>query len=178
MTVFVHTVGQFLPWHRLFLAINERALREECGYKGTIPYWDWTRDTADVDTLHRSPIFDPSDGFGSATSTGQPVEDGPFASYNLTYGPGPVIHNHRLTRILNTTFMQYLTDAQVARTMEKPTFEQFRIELEGEPVTPTPKIHDSGHRLIGGDMANTFSSPGGNAYSITFLTLGDNDIEV
>ena len=30
--------GQFLPWHRHFLQLYERALREECGYKGRSPY--------------------------------------------------------------------------------------------------------------------------------------------
>lgn len=34
----IHYVGQFLPWHRLFLYEYERALREECLYFGGVPY--------------------------------------------------------------------------------------------------------------------------------------------
>jgi len=32
-----HNVGAFLPYHRLHMHAHERALREECGYKGAQP---------------------------------------------------------------------------------------------------------------------------------------------
>lgn len=32
-----HFVGAFLPYHRLHMRAHERALREECGYKGAQP---------------------------------------------------------------------------------------------------------------------------------------------
>jgi tyrosinase len=32
-----HYSGLFLPWHRHFLWLFEKALREECGYKGYLP---------------------------------------------------------------------------------------------------------------------------------------------
>jgi hypothetical protein len=50
-----------LPWHRYFLNLFEDALRTDCGYQGTQPYWDWNLDTAD---WSKSPIFDPVRGFG------------------------------------------------------------------------------------------------------------------
>ncbi|KAG5350303.1 hypothetical protein C0989_011693 [Termitomyces sp. Mn162] len=53
-----------------------------------------------------------------------------------------------------------LTEGAVNSTMNKKTFETFRIELEGRPITPESKIHDSGHRAVGGDMGDTYSSPG------------------
>jgi tyrosinase len=32
-----HNVGAFLPYHRLHMHAHERALRDECGYKGAQP---------------------------------------------------------------------------------------------------------------------------------------------
>jgi tyrosinase len=46
--------GTFLPWHRYYLWVYEEALREECGYKGPIPYWDWPKW---ADAPQDSPIF-------------------------------------------------------------------------------------------------------------------------
>jgi tyrosinase len=37
MTPIVHFTGVFLPWHRMFLHEIERAMRVDCGYRGTIP---------------------------------------------------------------------------------------------------------------------------------------------
>lgn len=113
-------------------------------------------------SLLHSPVFDPSTGFGGpGTGAGGAVIEGPFASYNLSRGPGQMVSNHRLIRQFNHTMITYLTSAQVLNTTKQPTFERFRVELEGAPVTPTIKLHDAGHRLIGGDMGNTYSSPGG-----------------
>ncbi|KAJ4290793.1 hypothetical protein N0V88_006543 [Collariella sp. IMI 366227] len=42
LTPFVHADGLFLPFHRFYVHLYEKALREECGYKGAQPYWDWT----------------------------------------------------------------------------------------------------------------------------------------
>ena len=32
-----HDAAPFLPWHRLFINAYEKALRENCGYRGTLP---------------------------------------------------------------------------------------------------------------------------------------------
>ncbi|KAH7006753.1 hypothetical protein EDB80DRAFT_751544 [Ilyonectria destructans] len=58
-TMTIHYTGNFLMWHRYFTWMYEEALRNECGYIGTQPYWDWAK-TA-VTGLHSSPIFDGSD---------------------------------------------------------------------------------------------------------------------
>ncbi|KAI1484838.1 Di-copper centre-containing protein [Biscogniauxia mediterranea] len=55
----IHYTGNFLSWHRYFIWLYEEALRGECGYQGTQPYWDWPR-TA-VIGLANSTIFDGSD---------------------------------------------------------------------------------------------------------------------
>ena len=36
-TLNVHLSGLFLPWHRHFLWLWEKALRDECGYSGYLP---------------------------------------------------------------------------------------------------------------------------------------------
>ncbi|EAU93514.2 hypothetical protein CC1G_02744 [Coprinopsis cinerea okayama7 len=60
----IHVVGQFLPWHRHFVTLYTNALREECGYRGPTPYWDWTLDAHAPVPFVDSPIFDPILGFG------------------------------------------------------------------------------------------------------------------
>ena len=42
LTTGTYAKGWLLPWHRFFLYQHEKALREECGYDGYQPYWDWT----------------------------------------------------------------------------------------------------------------------------------------
>ncbi len=55
----IHYTGTFLAWHRWFTWLYEQALRDECGYTGTQPYWDWAL-TARTG-LEASSIFDGSD---------------------------------------------------------------------------------------------------------------------
>ncbi|CAH0014985.1 unnamed protein product [Clonostachys rhizophaga] len=58
-TLNIHYTGNFLTWHRYFTWVYEEALRNECGYKSTQPYWDWAKTAATG--LTSSPIFDGSD---------------------------------------------------------------------------------------------------------------------
>ncbi|KAG6880854.1 hypothetical protein C0993_003994, partial [Termitomyces sp. T159_Od127] len=75
-------------------------------------------------------------------------------------GPPPNVTSHLLERGFDVTMLPRLTEKAVKHTLSKTTFETFRIELEGRPITPEPKAHDSGHRVVGGDMGDTYSSPG------------------
>ncbi|KAF9558276.1 tyrosinase [Agrocybe pediades] len=175
----VHVTGEFLPWHRQMVKSYENALRNECGYKGTQPYWDWALDTDSAESFFASPIFDPDTGFGgngvpgtytlppfgddsriNATAFLGCVANGPFKDYKLSLGPGKLITTHCLTRGIDPSDRIYLNSAAVKNTTDLPTYEEFRIELEGEPITPTHKLHDGGHAAVGGDMSNFFSSPG------------------
>ncbi|CAN8100374.1 unnamed protein product [Discula destructiva] len=68
-TYTIHFNANFLGWHRWFVWEHEQALRNECGYAGALPYWDWAATAASG--LASSPLFD-----GSATSlsgNGAPV---------------------------------------------------------------------------------------------------------
>ncbi|KAF6520643.1 hypothetical protein HZS61_014901 [Fusarium oxysporum f. sp. conglutinans] len=66
----IHATGNFFTWHRYYTWAYEKALRDECGYKGTQPYWNWF-ETGDFAT---NPLFD-----GSETSMSG---DGEFFKHN------------------------------------------------------------------------------------------------
>ena len=75
-TSHIHLDGIFLAWHRNFVWLYESALRDECGYTGHYPYWDWPL-WQSPGNLSESPLFD-----GTDTSLGG---DGyPSDSYNCT----------------------------------------------------------------------------------------------
>ncbi|TAQ89355.1 hypothetical protein B7494_g2355 [Chlorociboria aeruginascens] len=57
-TIFIHATANFLSWHRLFTWTYEQALRNECGYEGYQPYWNWGKSAFDP---VNSPMFDGSD---------------------------------------------------------------------------------------------------------------------
>lgn len=110
-TLSIHYTGNFLSWHRYFTWLYEEALREECGYTGTQPYWDWA--ITAVSGLNTSSMFDGSDySMGSdgayipgqedvvlGASTGLPpiylpagsgggcVKTGPFKDMSVNLGP-------------------------------------------------------------------------------------------
>jgi len=73
----IHGVGHFLPWHRYYVAIFEFLLRDECGYRGQMTWWDETRDAGN---FRGAPLFTPA-WFGSAPyrtgdAMGTCVDDG------------------------------------------------------------------------------------------------------
>ncbi|KAH8601176.1 tyrosinase [Bisporella sp. PMI_857] len=72
-TFTIHATANFLSWHRLFTWTYEQALRNECGYKGYQPYWNWGKTAFDP---INSPVFD-----GSAYSMSG---NGVFAEHNCT----------------------------------------------------------------------------------------------
>lgn len=109
-TMTIHYTGTFLGWHRYFVWQYEQALRNECGYKGYQPYWDWAKTASSG--LEKSPIFDGSDssmsGNGEAIpnqgniilggnglpeipipagSGGGCVKSGPFKNMKVNLGP-------------------------------------------------------------------------------------------
>ncbi|RAL07854.1 tyrosinase family protein [Aspergillus homomorphus CBS 101889] len=108
-TLLVHNNGLLLPWHRHLTYLWEKAIREECGYVGSQPYWNWPLYTED---LLNSPLFDNSptslsgNGLYNASAAEHPplcpanihgclppgngggcVRAGPFANWTLHLGP-------------------------------------------------------------------------------------------
>ncbi|KAK8117709.1 uncharacterized protein PG998_005990 [Apiospora kogelbergensis] len=47
LTQTIHMTGNFLSWHRYFTYTWEKALRDECGYQGYQPYWNWAKSAQD-----------------------------------------------------------------------------------------------------------------------------------
>ncbi|PWY88510.1 Di-copper centre-containing protein [Aspergillus heteromorphus CBS 117.55] len=85
-TLEIHYTGTFLAWHRYFIYRFEQSLREECGYTGDYPYWDWGADASSMET---SPVFD-----GTATSmsgNGAPIANEPPISLFLGNYPAIVL---------------------------------------------------------------------------------------
>lgn len=60
-------------WHRYFVFAYEQTLRNECGYNGPLPYWNWFANGGDI---KQNSVFD-----GSATSMGG---DGAYVEHNGT----------------------------------------------------------------------------------------------
>ncbi|KAK7040129.1 hypothetical protein VNI00_009935 [Paramarasmius palmivorus] len=180
----VHLVGQFLVWHRFYLHLYETALRKECGYSGSQPYWDWTLDVKDgLSSFAASPLFDSTYGFGGNGANipgyngffnnisdlpdweyggpgGGCIQDGPFASYNLSLGPGTLRTNHCITRWFTPVYLKTITTKRVTELFKFDNFEGFRIELEGTPITRHSKTHDGAHFAVGGEIGDRYSSPG------------------
>jgi tyrosinase len=111
VTQFVHNSGFFLPFHRFYLHLYETALRDECGYAGAQPYWDWTLSYTDP---RKATVFDGSPwsmgGNGAYVPGREPVtivapgftktippatgggcvESGPFTADKFVMNLGPV----------------------------------------------------------------------------------------
>ncbi|KAI1171050.1 Di-copper centre-containing protein [Nemania sp. FL0916] len=104
-TLSIHGTGNFLTWHRYFVQAYETALRNECGYTGSQPYWNWLDNTSDPS---KSALFDGSDTSfsgdgvyvkhnGSVNGNGYVyipsgngggcVKSGPFVDYTINLGP-------------------------------------------------------------------------------------------
>ncbi|KAK4182839.1 hypothetical protein QBC35DRAFT_518606 [Podospora australis] len=84
-----HGSTYFLPWHRYYVWHYEQALREECGYTGYQPYWNWGRYAHDP---INSPLFDGSEGSmggngAPANYQGIPIPGAP-RPYNLIPSAG------------------------------------------------------------------------------------------
>ncbi|KAK6852259.1 tyrosinase [Apiospora arundinis] len=90
-TLSIHYTGTFMAWHRWFTFQYEQALKNECGYKGSQPYWNWALYS---DNPLSSPIFDGSEfsmsGDGAAIADKGPITLllGDFAPVVLPPGNG------------------------------------------------------------------------------------------
>lgn len=164
LNIEIHFVAQFLPWHRLFVHMYESALKN-CGYTGTMPYWDWTQDSGKL--LYSSVIEDfGGNGLGGGwSSPARPnpltscVTSGPVANVTMAYYSGAA-RAHCLNRQINNgtgTAAEanwsagYYSSAAIANITETSSdFVTFWPRLENDP-------HGAIHNAIGGDMVPSTS---------------------
>ncbi|KAF7184948.1 Tyrosinase P [Pseudocercospora fuligena] len=179
-----HKVGHLLPWHRYYLSVYERALREECNYAGAVPYWDWTLDVATDESFFNSPVFDPINGFGGngvfiptsknksskesfeipGRTGGGCIQNGPFKDDIITLGPTSSLSGN--PRCLNRDLSPYWARRYIGLnrtkvTLEKSTFGDFTFDAELGPPQIHSGIHGGGHSGVGGIMRDPYIVFGG-----------------
>ncbi|TEB21281.1 Di-copper centre-containing protein [Coprinellus micaceus] len=182
--------GQFLPWHRHFVNVYTKELRDKCHYKGPIPFWDWARDGDNEGVpIAKSPIFDPVTGFGGDGVLGtytlpSPnistvtfpqsyrgcVLDGPFSAdkYTVHLGPGTLTTKHCLVRGINETLKHAMTTDVLEEQLRIKTFAELRATIDNPRAFG---MHITTHSAIGGEMKNVWSSPGEPLFFLSHMNL-------
>ncbi|KAF1979134.1 Di-copper centre-containing protein [Bimuria novae-zelandiae CBS 107.79] len=126
-TMYIHGNGLFLTCHRYFVWSYEQALRNECGYTGYQPYWNWF---ARTDDIYKSPVFD-----GSDASMGG---DGVFFSHNGSLAGARTI---------------FIPSSAGGGCIESGPF--VNVQANIGPISPG--MHTSGHYTMGGDPTDLYS---------------------
>ncbi|KFZ01651.1 hypothetical protein V501_09890 [Pseudogymnoascus sp. VKM F-4519 (FW-2642)] len=183
-TDFIHFVGFFQPWHRLFVATYEASLRSECGYTGAQPYWDWSLDSWSEAAFLESPVFDPATGFGGngpyinstddasvrlhipGKTGGGCVLNGPFKDMSVNMGPG--LNNDYNPHCLTRDFSPWLATQKLQfinsfTPFLQTTFSKFDVAVQGSIDVAGLTYHGGGHLSVGGDlgtMGDVYASPG------------------
>ncbi|KAF9691299.1 hypothetical protein EKO04_010796 [Ascochyta lentis] len=167
----IHYTGPFLGFHRYFIWQYEQALRNECGYKGYQPYWDWTK-TA-VTGLENSPLFDGSDysmsgngefipGRGNVILGGNGLVEIPIPAGTgggcVTSGPFKDMKRD-LTDYVNKRWAN--ATSVVSLILDHKTISDFQLEMQGLPGSGSIGVHGGGHYSWGGDPGrDLYTSPG------------------
>ncbi|KIM26664.1 hypothetical protein M408DRAFT_330442 [Serendipita vermifera MAFF 305830] len=160
-----HLNAYFMPWHRWFVWVHAEAMSNLCGYHGPTPYWNYS---LDYKKPLESPIFssDHEVGFGShgskvineIGSPGFKVDNGAFANFRVNL-PKP----HYLTR--NFSYWkdsdtdkawgyqlgESFSPKQVAIAMQKKTYWDFEMFVDGLNVTNSIGLHNGPHFFNMGD---------------------------
>ncbi|KAH9824838.1 hypothetical protein DFH28DRAFT_1077354 [Melampsora americana] len=156
----VHFSSKFAPFHHYFVLLWENALRNECGYQGGVPYWNWELDAHDFPS---AAIFssDPETGLGTNGKNftydpynlgGGIVSDGAIANWEILYPERQYLERNFL--LPNTFALD--NNAAMKYVQSQTTYINFINALEG--INPTisdelyPGPHGMLHQLLGGDM--------------------------
>ncbi|OJJ97632.1 hypothetical protein ASPACDRAFT_123521 [Aspergillus aculeatus ATCC 16872] len=149
----IHHVGQFLPWHRYYMHIYETLLRDECGYTGSIPYWNEQLD-ADSGNMFQSTMWGADAFGGNGTGSGSCVTDGRFANMTLHIGPGDEDTDYCLRRAWdNEAAIANANSTALNACNAYTTYSPWWDCISNIP-------HKGVHTNIGGVMADIKSSPG------------------
>ncbi|KAK6863645.1 hypothetical protein PG995_000173 [Apiospora arundinis] len=167
----IHWVGHFILWHRYLVATYEKALREECGYEGGQPYWDWSLDARpdDPTSMASFPVDVLGPGKSSFGGNGDPVtptpkqnplnltggtgggcvRDGAFTPdrFRVNYGPDPGCLKRDFVPWI---FNSFADPKLVEEVLDQPDYASFARTIEKVPTFDAPNVHGSGHFGIGG----------------------------
>jgi tyrosinase len=171
-----HRGSSFLPWHRYFLVLFEKALQAK-NSKVVLPYWDWTADSA---APTNSVIWELVGGNGDANDgwkvKGRPFGEGHWELSVDAANGGTVLRRRFGEMEMKTTSgaiqrvtLALPTAADVAMAMserhydatpysDSPFCTGFRNRLEGwivqkaDPAVPTQgtQLHNRVHVFVGG----------------------------
>ena len=162
-----HMGSAFLPWHRVYLDLFEKALSDVSGKTITVPYWDWT-DPASEKVVFADDFMggtgDPAQGY--AVTTG-PFKKGafevkisdeldidsifinvdtdpnpvPYLTRNIGFSKGNKIYLPTEAEILNTLGITVYDSAPWDSSVD--TVKSFRNSLEGWRGTAGNKCGDN-----------------------------------
>ncbi|QKX62695.1 uncharacterized protein TRUGW13939_09856 [Talaromyces rugulosus] len=193
-TLKIHISGLLLPWHRYFVSLFEQALRNECGYQGYQPYWDWSKHVIQQNSTIFSGSENSYGGNGEAiphgeyniTTAGGPppvttslqppgtgggcIFGGPFANHNLSIdatndGASTPVQTFKKPRCLTRDFN--LTTLSRQNSYERVTeliLNNENIKSFHAQIEDVNGVHFGGHAFIGGENFNLFTSPSDPAF--------------
>jgi len=166
-----HFTGRFLPFHRLYLHTMEGLLRDKCGYKGYMSYWDWTIDSHDIE---HSPIFnaDPAVGLGTFpnASTNFTLYDGAFRDIIRAYPVAHHIQRNYSLRPFETPFLPWsfnLPNKEANATQTAAEYIKLTTSFIGNYTAfqsymdgfRAEGMHGATHMSLGGDVKDLSHSP-------------------
>lgn len=151
---FIHGVGAFPLWHRLFLRLHESLLQSECGYTGALPYWDEQRDFHKFGDLSLASVWGSDElSFGTngvnTTAGTNCVADGPFANTTLRMDQvwGVDLYDeYCLQREWNQTAWETSNQTNVDACFAKEDFNEANFCYVDAP-------HSCGHLATGGTVS-------------------------
>ncbi|KAL1796617.1 hypothetical protein ACET3X_005157 [Alternaria dauci] len=187
LTQYTHGNGNFLSWHRYFMWAWEQTLRNECGYKGYLPYYNWAFDTSIsgngeyipgrnatcVPNPNRCLVQVPPGNGGGCVTSGPfkhwQMHIGPISSLDTTVQPNPspdgLGYNPRcISRDINTRSSSETTDAKVAELITaSANISAFQDTLQN-PLPGSLRVHLGGHQTIAGDAGSDFYNSPSDPY--------------
>ncbi|ETS86011.1 hypothetical protein PFICI_04036 [Pestalotiopsis fici W106-1] len=151
----IHSVGQFLPWHRWYIYAHEVMLRDQCNYTGPLPWWDEAKD-ADTGNAFSSPMWSADAFGGNGTGSDLCVVDGAFANHTEHIGPGLANTDYCLDRSWDNEWaVESANSTSVKNCTRHNDYETFWQCMVAEKST-----HKGIHTAVGGLMGDKDTSPG------------------
>ena len=143
-----HGNWYFLPWHRAYLLMYERAVRQLTGHADfALPYWDWTEDRQ-MPAAFVDPTFN-----GQPNALFEPQRDATPTDSLPDSIVGPAVINQILTETPFETF-------GTSRPVGQNNLDQSWINCEfcGTDGTLEATPHNLVHNFVGGIMASAQSA--------------------